>query len=142
MSLTGDKVTALDTSSSIQDTSGTLTSTTYTSTLTGGTACGLAFIAPASGKVLIHNSAWISNNTSFTYATIRVRTGGTIGSGTDVLADSDNRAILSFSPNAITKTFLLIGLTPGSTYNVQGRYRVDAGTGTILAKEIIVEPQP
>ncbi len=145
MSFTGDPLTALDTSGDTQDAVGTTTSNAYTSTLAGGgVACGLAFVAPASGKVIIHNSAYhFSSTASFVYCTIRVRTGGVIGSGADVLADSDLRGNVVQQLNAQTRSRLITGLIPGNTYNVQHRFRVDGvTTGQWSAKDIIVQPVP
>lgn len=143
MSFTGDKVTALGTSGDTQDAIGTTGSTTYTATLTGGTACGLAFVAPASGNVIIHNSLyWFNFGANNTFGTIRVRTGGSIGSGTDVLAASDVRGLITSAVQSGTRSRLVTGLTPGSTYNVQQMFRVDGNTGQYSAKDLIVEPQP
>lgn len=143
MAFTGDKLVAVDSSSDTQDTSGTTTSTSYTATLTGGTACGFAFIAPPSGKVNIHHAAYFFNSgAGFTFVTIRVRTGGTVGSGSDVLAVADNRCIATSGVSSQGRSYQLAGLTDGNTYNVQQLYKVDSGTGTILFKHLIAEPQP
>lgn len=145
MALTGDKVTGLDTTWDTQDTSGTTTSTTYTATLTGGTACGVAFVAPFSGKVLIHNSIYCFNGaplSNFSFGSFRIRTGGTVGSGTDVLTAADTRAVVTNYVNSQTRTQAVSGLTAGATYNVQQLFRVDGNTGTFLGKQLIVEPQP
>lgn len=128
-----------------QATSGTTTSISYTATLTGGTACGVAFTAPASGKVLIYNKAYFYNSaagTSFSFCTARVRTGASIGSGSDVLAAADTEANVTTHVAAQTVVRLLTGLTAGSAYNVQQLFRVDAGTGTFLNKHLIVQPAP
>jgi hypothetical protein len=127
-----------------QDTSGTTTSTSYTATLTGGTACGIAFVAPPSGKVEITWTNEQSNSgASFSLCTIRVRTGATVGSGSDFLATSDNiqTAVNGTSSTTVTRMRLVTGLTPGSNYNVQNLYRVGANTGTFLRKNLIVKPQ-
>lgn len=142
MSFTGDPVTALDTSGDTQDAIGTTASLTYTSTLAGGVACGIAFIAPASGKVIIHNSLYFFNTgAGHSFGTIRVRTGGTIGAGVDVLPEADVRGLITSAVNAATRSTLVTGLTPGNTYNVQGRYRVDANSAQYSGKDMIVEPQ-
>lgn len=142
MAFTGDPLTAHDTSGDTQDAIGTTTSTAYTSTLTGGVACGLAFVAPASGKVVVHNSMYaFSNTANFIFMTIRVRTGGVIGAGVDVVPESDFRANVVQQLNAQTRSRLVSGLTPGNVYNVQQRFRVDgATTGQWSAKDLIVQP--
>lgn len=130
----------------VENASGTTTSTSYTATLSGGgaAACGIAFVAPASGTVLIHNNCTISNNTAAvaTHCTVRVRTGNSIGSGSDVLAASDTNAVQhpGTSPFRAGATKLLTGLTPGADYNVQQVFRVaSASTGTFADKNLIVE---
>jgi hypothetical protein len=125
-----------------QNTSGTTTSTTYTATLTGGTACGIAFTAPASGKVeIFNNCALVNSGASHALCTIRVRTGATIGSGADVVAAADANAIYHVGTNELRfgNSYLLTGLTAGSSYNVQQLFRVTGGTGTFLNKSLIVQ---
>lgn len=143
MALTGDRVTAVATSSSRQDTSGTTTSTAYVATLTGGTTCSLTFVAPASGAVLIHNKFYGYNGaagTNFTFCSPEVRAGGVVGSGTVVLAAADAEAVVTSQVGSQTVTRHLTGLTPGSTYNVRQLFKVDGNTGTFIFKELIVEP--
>lgn len=128
-----------------QITTGTTTSATYTATLTTGTACGLAFVAPLSGKVLILNNCEVFNSGAFfSFCTIRVRNGASIGSGTDFLAASDDEAL--WNPTAGSFRFgvsrLLPGLTPGSSYNVQQLFRASGGTASFGRKHLIVIPQP
>lgn len=138
----GLKVTGNATTVDTQVTSGTTTSTSYTATLTGGTACGLAFTAPPSGQVLVHNNCRLVNSGIFlTFCTIRVRTGSSIGSGSDVVATSDENAVTVYATTEarIGNTYLVTGLTPGSSYNVQQLFRVVGGTGTFLNKSLIVQ---
>lgn len=147
LSITGGlKSTANATTVSTQNTNGTTTSTSYTATLSGGTACGLAFTAPLSGAVLIHNTSETFNSGSgLSYCTIQVKTGASIGSGTDVVAASDNESVASQSSSGVgqvraTATRLVTGLTPGSSYNVQQLFRVTSSTGTFGKKTLIVQP--
>lgn len=128
-----------------QNTSGTTGSTSYTATLTGGTACAVTFVAPTSGVVLIMNVCQIDNDgANQTFAGFRVGTGSTAGAGTEVLAASDLRAIRHEGTNYVrsTSVYRLTGLTAGDTYNVQQQYRVSGGTGTFSNKSLIVAPQP
>jgi len=145
MALTGDKIVAMATVGNTQDTSGTTTSTVYTSTLTSGTACGVAFVAPPSGIVLIlNNLALYDSVADFSFCSIRVRTGGTVGSGTDVLAVSDIEAVyhkLTTDMVMSKQRLLTTGLTAGSTYNVQQLFKVASGTGTFYNKRLVVAPQ-
>lgn len=127
--------------SDVQSANGTTTSTTFTATLTGGTACGIAFVAPASGVVIIHNSLGLFNTADFSICTIEVRTGSTIGSGTVVLAASDDYAIVhkNANLNQFGRATRLPGLTPGGSYNVRQQFRVPSGTGNFQRKELIVQ---
>lgn len=135
----------LDTLNDVQVTSGTTDSTSYTSTLTGGTACGVAFVAPKSGKVLIlNNCALFDASGGFVYCSFAVKTGATIGSGTDVVAASDDNAItsqLNFTTMRMGISKLVTGLTEGASYNAQQQFRRQSSTGTFHSKELIVQPQ-
>jgi hypothetical protein len=129
--------------SSTEDTSGTTTSTTFTPTLTGGTACGLTFVAPTSGKVLIlNNSRMVNSGANDTYCGFVLRTGAVVGSGTTVVSAADNRAALHNATVTDRRdaSYLASGLTAGATYNVQQEFRVSAGTGTYANKHLIVTP--
>lgn len=126
--------------SDTQLTSGTTTSTAFTATLTGGTACGVAFTAPPSGKVFVMNTMQVGPSGGLALSTVRVRTGSSIGSGTDVVAASDDNTVLCGSDMRGTSTTLVTGLTAGSSYNVQQLFRVTAGTGTFQRKTLVVKP--
>ncbi|MFI7677866.1 hypothetical protein [Actinophytocola sp. NPDC049390] len=132
--------------SSAETASGSTTSTTYTATLTGGTACGVAFVAPASGTVLVHNSSFVDNSTSGrSYMTFRIRTGGTIGSGTDVVAAVDDNAVsvLGADDASFGRAVMVEGLTAGATYNCQQLFKASAGTtATFQWKKLVVQPVP
>jgi hypothetical protein len=129
----------------IQNTSGTTTSTTYTSTLSGvgATACGVTFVAPYSGKVVVHNGCKLSNSSSSNFAALafHVRTGASIGSGSDVLLAADSFAFSHTGVSAMrggAPAKLVSGLTPGNSYNVVQEFRVDGGTGTFVDKYLLV----
>lgn len=131
--------TILDT----QDTSGTTTSTGYTSTLTGGTACSCVFVAPTSGRVKIICVSQISNSgANNTFCSPEVRTGGVVGAGTVVSLAADATALINASTSLVRfgATLTLSGLTAGATYNAQQLFRVSAGTGTYLRKHLAVIP--
>lgn len=136
-----DDLESLTTVDDRQNTAGTTTSVSYTATLTGGTACGIAFTAPPSGKVKIENNCWMFNSGNFhCLTTIHVRNGSTIGSGTDVLASSDDEALIMLGTDDERQgcSRLLSGLTPGNNYNVQQEFKVAGGTGTFRSKSLIV----
>src|ERR1700754_4777363 len=113
--------------SSTQNTLGTTTSTSYTATLTGGTACGVVFVAPASGVVIVHNSSVVDSSDAAqrSYCTFRIKTGGTIGSGTHFLGASHHHPVynLGTADSDFGKSIRVTGLTPGATYNVQQLFK-------------------
>lgn len=127
---------------SVQATAGTVNVNTYTNSLTGGTASGIAFIAPPSGKVMITNGLWITASGTG-YCTIRVCTGATIGSGSvfGSFSASDNNANVMTGAASVnlSRRTLVGGLTPLSNYNVQQWFKIGTGSGTFEKKELIVE---
>lgn len=143
--LTAQQLNDLETAEAVDDrqnTAGTTTSVTYTASLTGGTACAIAFVAPSSGKVMIFNNCWMWSSGSFNnLCTIHVRNGAVIGSGSDVLASSDDEALTDFGTGGDRQgtSRLLSGLTPGASYNVQQEFKVTGGTGTFKSKSLIVQ---
>lgn len=126
--------------------SGTTTSTSYTTTRASATSpVGKAFVAPPSGKVLIHWACGLQapGTVDFVLCAFQIRTGTTLGSGTSVAAASDNRALQSTNTTAekqAGRSGLVTGLTAGNDYNVTLMYRVSGGTGTISRIEVTVHP--
>lgn len=127
---------------------GTTGSTSFTNTLTTSGIHGVAFIAPASGRVRVEGRATGRHGTvnSYTHLDYEVRQGGTPGSGTLVRASDADTSSVYFSPVAASQGGLNVGgmvtgLTPGDTYNASLTYRVDAGTGTYLRRYIAVYPE-
>lgn len=123
--------------------SGTVTSTTYTGTRTGtSNVCGSSFTAPPSGAVRIDWACGLSNTvaTNFSLASIEVRTGTTVGSGTVILAASDAYAlqVSTTAETKITDFYALSGLTSGSSYNVRLMYRCNSGTSTFNRPKVLV----
>jgi hypothetical protein len=127
---------------------GTTVATAFTATLTGAgaLACGIAFTAPPSGSVIVHNSSVVDSSDAAqrSYCTFRIRTGSTIGSGTDFVAAADVNSIynLGTSDICVGRAILVTGLTPGSSYNCQQLFRSASGaaTATFLNKHLIVQP--
>ena len=128
---------------------GSTGSTTYTATLTSSTTPQLAFVAPASGKVLIHWGSYIVNSASsgIAYMSWEIRAGSTLGSGSVIVAASDDRAVAQRGDSAGLDdqcsgwSSLVTGLTPGSSYNIQGMFRVTANTGYYGPRNLIVDPR-
>jgi hypothetical protein len=144
----GQPILALDftdTETDAQGTSGTTTSTSYTETFTGGTACSLTFMAPTSGKVRVTLVSRITNSgANESYVSFIMREGAVVGSGDTVVDAQDDRAVFhsgtTFARQQVD--YLAEGLTPGATYNVRQACRVTAGTGSFANKELIVSPEP
>lgn len=127
---------------SVQNTAGTSSAGAFSATLTGGTTCSMTFVAPATGTVDIHNTAQVSNNTGgmSSIASVEVRAGAVVGSGTVVLAAAIENGILAGDATRCTVITPVTGLTAGSTYNVQVLYVVTGGTGTFANKRLTVRP--
>lgn len=130
-------------------TNGSTTSNTFVNSLTTSGIRGVSFIAPPSGKVLVTGMAGgQNNNANPTFLSFEVRTGGTIGSGTVVLASNENTASENNSSDLNRayrhKTMgLVTGLTAGTTYNACLTYRgTGASTFTYQRRIIIVQPLP
>lgn len=106
--------------------------------------CGVTFIAPPSGRILLSFKGQLVNSTAaqFTIIGFELRTGGVLGSGTVVLAGSDDNclAVQSTSQFQFGTSLLIESLTPGDSYNTQLGHRVTGGTGTILRRHISVVP--
>lgn len=147
MALTGDKVVAIAGASDRQDTTGTTASTTYTATLTGGTTCGVTFVAPPSGAVDVDYACEINaGGTDFCLTGVEVRTGGVIGSGTvvgDTLLATTNHNVSLFGQHNERQgvKHRVSGLTPGSTYNARSLFCVTGVTARAFGKkDLIVNP--
>jgi hypothetical protein len=126
-----------------QGSNGTTTSTSFTDTLTTSPGAGVAFVAPTSGRVVIHNVARMANSAANeTYCGFHVRTDASVGAGSDVLVAADERSIIHVgtSVERAGTSYLLTGLTPGSDYNVVQSFRVSGGTGTYAYRSLTVAP--
>lgn len=126
---------------------------TNTTFAAGSPVVGLTFVAPPSGMVHVTVSGLINSATDTVRAELgwELREGGTIGSGTVVMAASVDRALAgSHAVNTSATASIggshrfpvLSGLTAGSTYNVRTMHRVQptAGTGNINYRSLTVEP--
>lgn len=117
-----------------------ITGTSYAA----GTTCGKAFIASTTGRALIHWKAQLDNTTSDTLVSIRVGSGATLGSGTEVFAAADAVALSMTQDDQlqIGMSYLIEGLTPGATYNAVTMHRVTTGggTGAVSRRAIIIAP--
>lgn len=121
---------------------GTTSATSYTATLGGGgVPASKVFVAPVNGSVVIFNTVYCFNSgANATFCVPEVRTGSTIGSGTVVLATSDNDALINNTTSGLTFAIFreLTGLIPGSSYNVRQMFKVAAGTGQFNRHALLV----
>ncbi len=146
MPTAGDEILVEDFTTPVKDeqsTSGTTGSTSYTATLTGGTACGVSFVAPTSGRVMVLNaSAMVNSGANFSYCGFVLRTGSTVGSGTTITGAVEDNSVYISGTNEFraSDSYEIGGLTAGSSYNVQQAFKVNGGTGTFRRKRIIVVP--
>jgi hypothetical protein len=127
---------------STQNTAGTTTSGVFTNVLTGGTTCSLTFVAPVSGRVDIHNTAQVSNNTAGQSAIMshEVRVGAVVGSGAVIQAAAIATGILAGNAVRATVVTPVTGLISGTTYNVQQFFVVTGGTGDFGNKQLFIRP--
>jgi hypothetical protein len=135
--------TFTETKADTQLTLGTTTSTAFVTALTGGTQCGTSFTAPLSGKVnVLIYSRQRNSGANATLMSVRLGTGTTVGSGTEITAASDNSVIQNAGTTDMGATALVpfTGLTAGSFYNVVVQHRVTAGTGTYASRKVSVVP--
>lgn len=148
--LAGTIVTGLDTPPPASDAQAAFLSPNVTSTAyaAGAPVCGAPFVAPTTGRVTIWWSAWLDNTTAgggggaLTFVSIRVGTGGAVGGGTELLTPTDDESIANDGQAAIRAStfYLMTGLTPGLTYNVQLMHRVSGGSGAIARRRVLVLP--
>lgn len=106
---------------------------------------GIAFTAPASGRVLISMGAALTGSAADTYSMMgfQIRNGAVVGSGSVFLAVNDNDVIanLGLSDLAASRVTLVSGLTATSSYNVQVLYKRLSGTGNAFfaRRNVIVQ---
>lgn len=107
---------------------------------------GVAFTAPASGRVIVHFAGAFDNTLADTFGMVafQVRTGSLVGSGTIVVATNDNDSIGTAGTNdtSFGRTTLVSSLIAGSPYNVQLLYKRFSGTGTsfFARRSVLVVP--
>lgn len=133
------------TQSNVDTTSRTTTSGTYTAVLSPAGICGTIFVAPTSGRVIVAFTADMTLSVAnFSFASIEIREGAVVGSGTPVVAATDARALRHDVTQPLThgRTSPISGLTAGLTYNVQFMQRANGVTLTMSNREVVVFPAP
>lgn len=147
--LAGQRLTALHftpTVSDDQDGNFTFNSTVFGIDADGGTYldCGVAFVAPFTGRVMIDYAADMDNDTAIASTNVSpvVREGATVGSGSTVLAANLSTSVRNTGTDdrRFGAALMLDGLTPGDTYNVRLEHRVSGGVGTIEFRRVSVAP--
>lgn len=141
--LTSSAAAPAESVSAVANASFTTASTTFI--VGGGFFCAVAFVAPASGKVLVHHMAELYNNTAGAYTAVglQVATGSTFGVGTVTFAAGFDNAVFIQNPTVGVRagvSNLVTGLVPGADYNATLYHAVTAGTGTIVRRAVIVTP--
>lgn len=132
--------------SSVDNDAFTNASVTYTNVAVGSGSVGLVFTVPASGLVLLHygGSLAVSVTGNAAFLTIQIREGATIGSGTVVIAASDDNPVevvnTAGNPDRQGVQYLFAG-TPGTVYNVELLHRVSGSTGTFDSRYLISDPK-
>jgi len=120
-----------------QATSGTTTSTSYTTTLSGGTTCDAAVNTGTQAIVMIRGGLANSGASNTTFLAYDI-------SGASTIAASDARSasivnVGTANGNTVSGIFYQTGLTAGlNTFTLQ--HRVTGGTGTYINREIVVFP--
>lgn len=149
MALSGDHVAATAGADVSNLTLGTTTSTSFVTSLTTAGTCGVAFVAPPSGKVTVHLSTGGFHNTanSISRTGYRIGTGATVAAGTTFQAASLDHGMIAW-PCANTAhdyregvTDVVSGLTPGDTYNACMAHLTTTGTASFNRRQIIIEPR-
>ncbi|WP_416902766.1 hypothetical protein [Micromonospora echinospora] len=121
--------------------------TSTSQTYVPGTLHGVTFVAPPTGRVAIHFSGWVGSTAIsgagiYTYMSDYVRAGATLGSGTDVVTPSDDRALFFSLNNTAASGYKYVhdsanhqvtGLTPGASYNVVTVFRCTVASGATSA---------
>lgn len=122
------------------------TSVTYVNL---ATICGIDFIAPSSGRVMLHyRSRLTCGGASITLSAPQVAEGSTVGSGAVVpgyAASDDNAMFQPFGSSVgFGQSLLVEGLTPFGEYNVVLMVRSSVGGVSVIAshREIDVVPAP
>lgn len=123
------------------------TGITSTSFVAGSPVCGVAFIAPTTGRVLVMWGGELDHNTAGreTYLSFEVREGSVVGSGTVVYAADDSWSASNQGVNNCGAGVMhdVPDLTPGATYNVRLMHRVTVGgNGAVTRREVSVQPLP
>lgn len=121
-------------------------STTSTTYVTLATVCGTAFVAPATGRVMLHYRSFLTcGGASFTHSAPQIREGSVVNSGDLFLTAIDDNSMFQSlgSTLSFSASMLVEGLTPHADYNVVLMVRSTGGVVVIAShREVDVVPAP
>lgn len=149
MVLAGQIIRALDFAgfASASDTTD-VTNFNTTSFVLGSPIVGVSFVAPTSGSVNVFWGGKLRLNSATgvrVFLAAAVRTGGTVGSGTDVAGTDEDWALevgeAAGARLGASRTRPVTGLTAGSTYNVSLWHKNAisvASAGTFMFRDVTV----
>lgn len=117
----------------------------------GSTPVGVPFVAPPSGRILVMLSCWLQQDITdqTAIASFGIYTGSTPGAGTEIVAPSQDRAVMvggtvtTGVPIRVQagRTSMVVGLTAGTQYVATVMFQTTTpGTAHIFNREIIVLP--
>lgn len=130
----------------------TYTSSTPSATTSGAGNVGRSFTAPPSGMVFVSVTGRIQSNINGNLALLgwEMRTGASLGGGSQVYAPNANRALIAGesvntgAPNVVcaTNRFLATGLSPSSVYHVRAMHWSSSSgkTSQYWSRGIVIEP--
>lgn len=142
----GAKVLAADfpegKNSASQTANDNISSTSY---IAGSPEVGTTFVAPTSGRVLLTVGAGFKDGTNRVHVSPEVYLGTSSAGSVFLSADVTLRGVGSVSAatnyHYRSRTTLLTGLTPGSTYYARTVHKVSGGsTSDITVRDIAVTP--
>jgi hypothetical protein len=150
MPVAGDRVKALDFSPAAIDEDATQQTNIGTSFAAGSPECGVAFVAPTSGTVMIVVSGYVRDDASANYGTIgwELYTGTSSGGTLTVASGPWEHELRLYVPSGPTganasKVTVHSGLTAGDDYYIRTVHKANtSGTLDVLMRAVLVVPLP
>lgn len=147
MPLAGQRVRALDFTAAVKAENSTVLTNISTTLAVGVPEVGVAFIAPTSGKVLVTVGASVIDDGGSNSAILDWEIRLNNNAGAVIVATGSNLRRLTLRGGAqaqeASRTVLVTGLTPGSTYFARTLHAAYAGaTVDIYSRSITITPSP
>lgn len=123
---------------------GTTESSSFDDVRSGAPVVGTSFVAPLSGKVVVHTACGISTPSGSVIGScsVRIGTGATLGGGTEIEPAILDRALQNTGSEVQAgRTDTFEDLDPGTTYNATMMFRTNTGTSTFSRCYISVDPK-